>query len=172
VRIIGPPSAELHAVILRFDHQSPLALNEVVPALWAAALRYGVDPVGVVAQSAHETDWWRFTGQVKAEFRNTCGLKRNERMRKLFPDSLGGDLPLAHADFSSWTIGAEAHVQHICAYAGQPLPAGTLVVDPRYDHVKGKSFETWKELGGQGSWAPNPEYGALVQALAIKLRGR
>lgn len=137
------------------------------PALWWAAVRYGVDPVGVVAQSWKETGGGHFTGRVKPLFYNTCGLKI--RHLDLFPGVTDGDNPLAHQMFPNWTIGALAHVQHLRAYAGWAVPEDELF-DPRYVYVIGRDpVDTFEELSGK--WAPSPTYGQEIVRLAQQLAG-
>jgi hypothetical protein len=144
---------------------APLFNDQMLPALWAAGLRYGIDPVGVVAQSYHETGAGKFPGRVKPEFYNTCGLKN--RHLGLFPGIDDGDNPLAHARFASWDAGARAHVQHLRAYAGWPVTPESEIVDPRYWLVVGKRLEEFEELSG--NWAPAATYGQSIEALISKL---
>ena len=146
-----------------------LYVNDMAPALWRAALAYGIDPVVMLAQAAHETGWGAFPGKVPPSFCNTCGLKINETVRKQFPDCAGGDLPLAHAQFASWDAGAHAHAQHLLAYCQVALPLGTILLDPRWVHVYGKrpAISTVEELGGL--WAPSVTYGQALVTLAGRL---
>src|SRR5690606_35056032 len=167
MRIIGPPSASLEKVKANLQSKfSPHArfINEMLPALWNAAVRYKIDPVVVVAQSYKETAGGHYTGQVKPQFYNTAGIK--VRHLDIFPE-VSGDKPLAHAMFASWEVGAEAHVQHLRAYAGWPVEWG-LIVDPRYWLVTGHKLENWSELGGK--WAPSPTYGTEIEAIITQLR--
>lgn len=169
MQIIGPPTATWETVrtmLLRQPSIAPLFVNEIAPALWDAGLENVVDPLGMVAQSAKETDWGRFPGKVKAGFYNTAGIK--VRNQGLYPES-AGDLPLAHAQFASWWIGARAHAQHLRAYAGCAVPERD-VVDPRYWLVFGKHrLGSFMDLGGPGRWAPSPSYGTELVQIARKL---
>jgi hypothetical protein len=166
VRLIGPPSAPRALVYLNTSKQNvhQRFVVEMFPELWSAGEFYGIDPVGVVAQAIKETGGGRFTGAVKAEAFNTCGLKN--RYLGLYPGIDDGDNPLAHARFANWTCGAHAHVQHLCAYAGQPV--ATLIVDPRFSLVGGKPVETFEELSGR--WAPSLTYGQELVAIARRLQ--
>ena len=171
MRILGPPSATWETVRANLAdlNPNPLFLSDIAPAVWEAALEYAVDPVGAVAQSAHETGYGRFGRAMQPWHRNTCGLKVRDP-RVLEPYGVVGDAhPLAHAQFPSWRIGAVAHVQHLRAYAGCPVPARD-VVSPRYEWVIGRyALEHWEEFGG-GRWAPASTYGAQVVAIANRLR--
>lgn len=166
--IIASPSASKFTVLSNLPlRANPTFANEMVPALWAAALAYGIDPVGMVAQSGKETGWGHFEGRVRPWFRNTAGIK--VRHVALVMGLLGtedGDHPLVHQQFPSWTVGAEAHAQHLRAYAGQPVDG--LIVDPRYTLVSAPFVTTWGELGGR--WAPSSSYGTEIEAIMTTLR--
>ena len=163
-RIIAQPSATLRQLQLSAEAigANRLFVNEMTPALYQAAIRYGIDPTVMVAQSFHETGGGRFGRAVTPAHRNTCGLKvRN-------PGSLPDDHPDAHARFNSWTEGATAHAQHLYAYAGKALPAGEQNVDPRWDWVYGRhQVTTMTQLGGK--WAPSADYGNRVRDVALRL---
>jgi Mannosyl-glycoprotein endo-beta-N-acetylglucosaminidase len=171
MRIIGPPSATVEtvtAVIAARIGVAPRFITSIVPPLWAAALRYGIDPVGAVAQSAKETGWGNFGGNVKPEFYNTGGIKI--RHTALFPGITDGDRPLAHQMFPNWEAGAEAHVQHLRAYTGWPV-TDRLIVDPRYTYVSTTlRLENFENLGGK--WAPSLSYGIELVTIASTLQGK
>lgn len=167
MRILGPASAlratvEQNAAAQKGVHER--FVDVMLPALWSAAGRYGIDPVGLVAQAYKETGGGNFTGKVKAEFCNPCGLKNRS---SLFPGVDDGDQPLAHARFANWSVGAHAHAQHLAAYAG--LSIDDLIVDPRYELVVGRfQLEAFEELSGR--WAPSATYGAEVVVIARRLQ--
>lgn len=145
---------------------TPLFLDSIAPAVWNAALKYGVNPVGAVAQTFKETGGGRFGGNVKPEFCNPAGLKL--RYPGMFPGVTDGDNPLAHTMFPSWDVGAEAYIQHLRAYCG-PL-SGHLIIDPRWVFVVGRyQVETFEELSGK--WAPSPTYGQEIVEIANRLLG-
>lgn len=168
MRIIGPPSAsreQINAIVPTMN-VDPRFTNDILPALWKAAVDLHVDPVGVVAQSYKETGGGRFGGRVRAEHYNTAGIK--VRHLGYGGTTTLGDEQLAHAAFASWDVGALAHVQHLRAYAGWPVDG--LIVDPRYWLVAGRQWcETFEELGGK--WAPSPTYGTELVAIARRLQG-
>ena len=171
MRIIGPPSAERHVVKAGLTGDPtvhPRFYQEMFDHLWDAAVGYNIDPVGVVAQSYKETGRGHFGGAVQPGFRNTCGLKvRYVGMVKAILGTADDDHPLLHQQFPSWRAGAEAHVQHLRAYASWPVD--DLVVDPRYEWVAGGYYrlENFEELSGR--WAPSPTYGQELVAIARKL---
>lgn len=194
MRILGPSSASYSTVVRNLNAfinaasinaPDPLSLglitstdifrNAMVPALWNAAVRYGLDPVGMIAQSHKETGGGTFLGKVKPNFYNTCGLKiRHQGILGTPDDPTIGEQPLAHAMFPNWQVGAEAHAQHLRAYAGYPLDEedvpSRLVVDPRYTLVVGKyRCESFEDLSGR--WAiPGKTYGEEIVATARKLQ--
>lgn len=170
MRIIGPPSAA-RAVVLERVKVAPNVharfVSEMFPALWDAALTYCIDPVGMVAQAAKETGWGQYGGNVRPEFYNTAGIKI--RHQNLFPNVTTGDNPLAHAMFPNWAVGADAHAQHLRAYAGWPVE-GRLITDPRYVFVNPSlRLENFEDLGGR--WAPSASYGVELVAIARTLQG-
>lgn len=171
MRILGPPPMGVSLLTL----QSRLAalggnslfVNDMAPALWAAAVKYAIDPVGMTAQAFKESGGGAFKGKVRPEFCNPAGLKL--RYPNVVPGVTDGDNPLAHQMFPSWAVGAEAHAQHLRAYTGALLD-GHLVVDPRLVFVVGRyRIENFEELGGK--WAPSPTYGQEIVAIAAKLIG-
>lgn len=151
---------------------APLFTAVILPALWRAATDYGLDPTAVAAQSAHETGMGRFGGRITPAWHNTAGVKVQDLDAALavLPPGTTTDHPLCHAMFASWDQGAEAHVQHLRAYA--QVPFSRPVVDPRYDLVArtsaGRSpVEHLADLGGR--WAPSPSYGQALEDLAARL---
>ena len=171
MRILGPPPlgvtlGTLQAGLTALGGNA-LFVNDMAPPLWAAAVKYAIDPVGMVAQAFKETAGGAFKGKVRAEFCNPAGLKL--RHPGLFLGVTDGDNPLAHSMFANWAVGAEAHAQHLRAYTGCLLD-GHLVVDPRLVFVVGRyRVETFEELGGK--WAPSPTYGNEIVAIANRLQG-
>lgn len=165
--IVGRPSADRRTVKNNLNElgANRLFLVDMLDALWEAALYYHLDPVGMVAQSFKETGAGKFGGRIDHRWFNTCGLK--VRDQRIHPE-LDGDKPLAHAMFPNWQVGAEAHAQHLRAYAGWPVD-GHMIVDPRYVWVIGKHQVTkYEDLGGK--WAPNKTYGKEIVTIANKLK--
>lgn len=169
MRIIGPPSATYEKVVGNVRFRSGVHarfLGEMFNPLWYAATRYGIDPVGVIAQAGKESGWGNFGGNVRPEFYNPCGLK--VRHQALFTVTTG-DQPLAHQMFANWENGADAMVQHLRAYTGWPVATGTIITDPRYVYVLGKHVcENFADLSGK--WAPSPTYGTELEAIARSLQ--
>lgn len=162
--ILGPPTAQIGFVLSRLPKGTHTRFREdMLPALWVAAEDNGIDPVGMIAQSGKETGWGHFGGNVRPEFHNTCGLKLHINQQALFPGTTDGDRPLAHAMFANWRVGAVAQAQHLLAYAGKQVAAGPLIVDPRFELIRGFALTQWSELGGR--WAPSSTYGSEIEAI-------
>ncbi|MDQ1001197.1 N-acetylmuramoyl-L-alanine amidase [Neobacillus niacini] len=113
---------------------------------------YGIRGDVAFAQAMHETDYLRFTGVVKPEQNNFCGLGATG------PDNPG-------ASFETPREGVLAHLQHLYAYAStKPLPDGYPLVDPRFSLVARGSAPTW--VGLNGKWAvPGTTYGQSILGL-------
>ncbi|MCM3585751.1 N-acetylmuramoyl-L-alanine amidase [Mesobacillus maritimus] len=113
---------------------------------------YGIRGDVAFAQAMHETDYLRFTGVVKPEQNNFCGLGATG------PDNPG-------ASFETPRDGILAHLQHLYAYAStKPLPDGYPLLDPRFDLVTRGSATTW--VGLNGKWAvPGTNYGQSILGL-------
>lgn len=172
MRIIGPPSATYDKVKTNLGKETQIHsrfINDMLPELWNAGLHYTIDPVGVVAQAFKESGGGNFTGKVRPEFFNPCGLKvRYQNLsfsEYINTQPLLGDQPLAHAMFPNWQVGALAHVQHLRAYAGWPID--DVVVDPRYIFVIGKWCENFEDLSGK--WAPALDYGQKLVEVAKRI---
>lgn len=175
MRIIGPPSASLNRVTTALSAMgtsvNPTFITQMVPQLWEAGVSYGIDPVGLIAQSAKETGYGNFRGAVHPEFCNPCGLKvASLAVVKTLIPTTNDDHPLMHAQFPSWRVGALAHAQHVRAYAGWPLQPEEFIVSPRYFLVVTKyALQNWSEFGN-GKWAPSPTYGTEVEQIMGKLQ--
>jgi len=166
--IISPPSAARDVVLANLGDVTDLFRDVMFPELWAAAEEYGIDPVGMVAQSIKETGGGAFAGRVKWWFYNTAGIKvRNVADVMHLVPTEDGDHPLVHQQFPNWRCGAVAHAQHLPAYCNDPFFG--LIVDPRYQFVIGRhQVQAWADLGGK--WAPSPTYGMEIEAIMSRLR--
>lgn len=118
--------------------------------------RYGIRGDIAYAQALHETNYFRFTGDVSADQNNYAGL-----------GATGGGT--SGASFPTPSEGVLAHIQHLYAYnTTDPLPLGEMLVDPRFSLVKRGSATTWQALNGK--WAvPGDNYGELILSLYSKM---
>lgn len=110
---------------------------------------YGIRGDVAFAQAIHETNYFRFTGDVKPDQNNFAGI-----------GAVGG----GHrgASFATPEEGVLAHLQHLYAYAAAAsLPNQFPLVDPRFHLVKRGSALTWTSLNGK--WAvPGTTYGESI----------
>jgi hypothetical protein len=114
----------------------------------------GVNHDIAFAQMILETGWLSFTGLVRPEMNNFCGIGAT------------GGTKIGHI-FDSERDGVRAHVQHLKAYASADLPVNPII-DPRYNLVspKGKS----PTIGGlAGTWAADMAYANKIRALLEKM---
>ena len=170
MKIINKPTAtykQCEEWIKSKKSANKLAL-ENLPIMWNCAIKNGIDPVILIAQSMKETGWYNFGGVVPASFHNPCGLKITKG---------GGDREVgAHMKFESWEDGIMAQSDHLALYAGGPyvpkyspecashlnadhMDNGTTK-DPRhFTYLFGKC-PTVESLGC--NWAPSASYGTDI----------
>jgi hypothetical protein len=110
---------------------------------------YGIRGDVAFAQAMLETDYFRFTGDVRSDQNNFAGI-----------GATGG--AVRGASFSTPEEGVLAHLQHLYAYATRaPLPNRYPLVDPRFHLVNRGSATTWTALNGK--WAvPGTTYGQTI----------
>lgn len=169
--ILAAPSAPLAAVLANLPAETHGRGFEIVSALYAAGVETGVDPVGLIAQSGHETGWWNYPGLVRPEFYNTAGIK--VRWPNVVREILGvepgaSDHPLEHQQFQNLRMGVLAHAWHVRRYAGESRPPSPNP-DPRWDLVAVSTpAVAWRDLSGR--WAvPGVGYGERIEELMGQL---
>ncbi|QQY79978.1 S-layer family protein [Keratinibaculum paraultunense] len=125
---------------------------DIAPYYWEYGRLTGINPEILYAQAAKETNFGRYTGQVKPEMNNWAGIK--------IADSIG-DNTYDHEIFSTPEDGVRAHFNHIGLYCGID-PIG----DPHSRWYKTKTA-SWagniqyvEDLGER--WAPHPDYGISI----------
>ena len=100
-----------------------------------------------LAQAIIETGFFSFTGDVKPEQNNYCGL-----------GTTGGGVEGEY--FDEPEIGVRAHIQHLLAYTTKKHPS-TDIVDPRYELAHAIRMERGivdKWSGLNGTWAMGSQY--------------
>ncbi|MGR3763421.1 N-acetylmuramoyl-L-alanine amidase [Rossellomorea sp. NS-SX7] len=156
-----PPSPpEKDITILGDSLLKPHQLNEFVKSINPAApllgeyyikygQEYGIRGDIAFGQAIHETDYFRFTGQVKPKQNNYAGLGTTG------PGVDG-------ASFKTPEEGVLAHIQHLYAYASkEKLPPSYPLADTRFSLVNRGSAEYWTQLNGK--WAvPGTNYGQSI----------
>ena len=170
MKIINKPTATYKQCELWIKSKktaNKLALDNL-PIMWDCAIKNGIDPVILIAQSMKETGWYNFGGVVPVSFHNPCGLKITKG---------GGDYEIgAHMRFKSWEDGIMAQSDHLALYAGGPTvpkyspecgthqnencKANGTTKDPRhFTYLFGKC-PTVESLGC--NWAPSASYGTDI----------
>lgn len=129
------------------DPQLNCSVDELVGLYWTEAGREGVREDIALAQAIVETGFFSFTGDVKPEQNNYCGL-----------GTTGGGVEGEY--FDEPEIGVRAHIQHLLAYTTKKHPS-TDIVDPRYELAHAIRMErgivdTWSGLNG--TWAMGSHY--------------
>lgn len=132
---------------------------------------YGIRGDIAFCQAAKETGYWQFTGSVTPEQNNYCGLwatgtplTGQESLNGADPEQVTFTAGLHGATFVTPAAGVEAHIQHLYAYATKkPLPAGKVLIDPRFALVNKGIAPTWLQLNAR--WAvPGTTYGQSILA--------
>jgi N-acetylmuramoyl-L-alanine amidase len=154
------PSEPKGYSILGVTHLSPEHMNQYAKQVNPNAANlgsfysaigeyYGIRGDIAFAQAMHETNFLRFTGDVKPGQNNFAGI-----------GATGNGA--AGASFSTQEEGVLAHIQHLYAYAStQPLPPKYPLADPRFSLVKRGSAKLWQELNGK--WAvPGTNYAQSI----------
>jgi N-acetylmuramoyl-L-alanine amidase len=154
------PPPEKDVTILGESLLKPHQLNEFVRTVNPSApllgdyyikygMVYGIRGDIAYGQAIHETNYFRFTGQVKPGQNNFAGLGTTG------PGVDG-------ASFTTPEEGVLAHIQHLYAYASnEKLPDSYPLVDPRYSLVSRGSARYWAGLNGK--WAvPGTTYGQSI----------
>ncbi|MCA1056487.1 N-acetylmuramoyl-L-alanine amidase [Rossellomorea aquimaris] len=110
---------------------------------------YGIRGDIAFCQAIHETDFFRFTGQVRPSQNNFAGIGTTG------PGVDG-------ASFKTPEDGVLAHIQHLYAYASkEKAPSSYSVIDPRFSLVSRGSAKNWTDLNGK--WAvPGTTYGQSI----------
>lgn len=130
---------------------------------------YGVRGDIAFCQAAKETRYFLYGGEVELWQNNYCGLYAIGSPLSGTESANGADpgqvwfMPGVHgAVFTTPKAGVEAHIQHLYAYATKKdLPAGKVLVDPRYTLVSRGIAPTW--LGLNARWAvPGTIYGQSI----------
>jgi hypothetical protein len=117
---------------------------------------YGIRGDVAFAQAMLETDYFRFTGDVRNGQNNFAGI-----------GAVGGGV--RGASYKTPQDGVLAQFQHLYAYAtNAPLPNRYSLVDPRFHLVNRGSATTWTALNGK--WAvPGTTYGQSILNLYQKM---
>lgn len=133
------------------DNNTEFDISIVDEYLTTASL-YGIRGDLAFCQCILETNWLKFTGDVKKEQNNFAGL-----------GATGGGV--SGTSFASVAEGVEAHIQHLYAYAAtSDIPEGRTLVDPRFGYVSRGIAPNMEDLDGR--WAvPGVGYGERIVSI-------
>ena len=130
---------------------------EIAEQFIAVGETYNVRGDVAFCQSIHETNWFRFGGDVKAEQNNFAGI-----------GATGG---VPGNSFASIKEGVTAQIQHLYGYASKgKLPLGEKLLDPRFEILEDSDLRgtapNWTDLGGKWAWPgyAKSKYGSLEEA--------
>lgn len=151
--LTGPSEATLEqAKQWAKDRGAEQRYIDVADLYWKYGEITGIRADVLYAQAAKETNFGKYTGQVKPEQNNWAGIKKYGAV---------GDAPEDHEDFETPEDGVRGHFNHMCAYVGFE-PVGEP--HERYKAVKSISWagtiETIEQLGGK--WCPTVTYGVSI----------
>lgn len=152
IGIFGEAEAtkEQAAALIYLHNTNPqlnCSVDELVDLYWTEAGREGVREDIALAQAIIETGFFSFTGDVKPEQNNYCGL-----------GTTGGGVRGEY--FDEPETGVRAHIQHLLAYTTKKHPS-TKIVDPRYELAHSIRMERGivdKWSGLNGTWAMGSQY--------------
>lgn len=157
--ILGKPMATKQQCLNYLLSKNPLpqliiSPQELVNIFYEEGLRENIRPDIALAQSLHETGFFRYGGDVIAIQNNYAGLGTTGKGIK-------------GAQFSQPRLGIRAQIQHLKGYTTSIAPTMNIV-DPRYALLrKTPSFgkiKTWQGLNGK--WAvPGITYGQTILAI-------
>ena len=156
--IISKPRMNEEQLTSFFMSMKPDADEEKVKRLSSIYIEEGrtesVNSDIAFAQMCLETGYLAFTGLVKSDMNNFCGLGAI--------DSVNNGVV-----FETEELGIRAHIQHLKAYASKK-PLILECVDPRYKFVlpKGKAPRL-KHLTGK--WATDPEYSNKLESILLRM---
>ncbi|SIQ33665.1 MULTISPECIES: N-acetylmuramoyl-L-alanine amidase [unclassified Paenibacillus] len=154
--ILGSQSVSADTMIRYVAGVNSSFNGEIARQFLAVGARYGVRGDIALCQSIHETNWFRFGGDVQPSQNNFAGI-----------GATGGGNP--GASFATVAEGVTAQIQHLFAYASTAaVPAGETIVDPRFPLVARGSAPAWEDLAGR--WAvpgyDRTKYASLADAMA------
>ena len=151
--LLAPPRGTAEDAVATAEARDAGRLDEVrayVAEVYRLAPLVGLDPAIVVAQSAHETAFWR--SPAWRDHLNPAGI-----------GITGPDAP--SPTWANGTDAARAQIVHLYLYAVGEIPPNHLLapfipLDPRYDAAvaagRAAVASTLVELAG--TWATDPDY--------------
>lgn len=152
--IMGVTKASVDQMTAFVQKVNPTFNRKIAEAFVEIGQRYGVRADVAFCQSIHETNWFRFGGDVKPEQNNFAGI--------------GATGNVSGVSFDTIHDGVTAQIQHLFAYATEdPLPEGETLMDPRFEYVQRGTATNWEDLAGRWAWPGynTDKYANLEEAL-------
>lgn len=152
---------------------------ELVDMYYDIAPLYSIRADVALSQAVLETGYFGFGGDAQPWQNNFAGIgvtgvpsdgpdDPKNPLNGADPNRVCFRKGIHGAIFSDRATGVEAQIQHLYAYATtQELPAGAVLVDPRFRYVRRGAAPTVEELSGR--WATDPGYGAKILAILSNL---
>lgn len=173
--ILGQPQATRNQAMSWLKAKAPNWIP-LVDLYYDIAPAYGVRADVALAQACKETGYFRFGGLVQPWQNNFAGIGAtgtpsdgNTPLREADSNLVRFEKGIHGAIFVDEATGVEAHIQHLYAYAtNEPLPEGTLLVDPRFILVQKGTAPYVEYLGAAENpagvgWAyPGHDYGRSI----------
>lgn len=155
VLLAGPsPRIPYPSMLAALWRANSRALTTVVRLYADLAPIAGIDPVVAFAQAMKETAWLTFPRIAQPAFHNYAGIGCSEITRQC-------------ATWATEEEGVRGHLGHLLCYFGEHQPP-FCDLDPRHDLVGHKHLANdVRQLGGR--WAPAPDYGDRIVALAATI---
>ncbi|MBF2066916.1 MAG: N-acetylmuramoyl-L-alanine amidase [Calothrix sp. C42_A2020_038] len=144
---------QLHIFLRNNNEPGSIQFPDIPKLYIEEAAIEGVNHDIAFSQMCLETNYLRFTKNIKPEQNNFAGL-----------GTVGGGSETA--TFESARIGVRAHIQHLKAYASSD-PLSQEVVDPRFRFVTRGVAPIVEQLSGR--WSPDRNYGANILAIVRQL---
>lgn len=171
--IMGASQVSAGQLKALLQQKNPAAPPELADLYIEIGAEYGIRGDIAFCQAAKETKWWQFGGLVQDYQNNYCGLGAtgtaatgNEELAGADPARVSYRPGVHGAVFATVAVGVEAHIQHLYAYAVKgALPAGKVLLDPRFNRPSRGCAPRWIDLGGK--WAVpgyDPSYASFDEA--------
>lgn len=151
--IIGRNIASLEQMIKFVKKVNPSFNENIAVGFIVMSRKYGIRGDIAFCQSIHETNWFRYGGDVKPEQNNFAGI--------------GVTGNVSGNSFETVEEGITAQIQHLYAYATEKsLPEGEKLVDPRFHLVERGSAPFWEDLAGKWAYPgySTTKYSSLQEA--------
>lgn len=155
--IMGKGSLSIKDLARFLEQNNPkiasVRASEIAKLYVEEAHHEGVNPDVAFSQMCLETGFMKFSGDVKPDQYNFCGLG-------VIKKGIRG------LSFSTMRMGIRAHIQHLKAYAST-RKINNAVVDRRFDLVRRGCVKNIYDLNGK--WASDKHYSSKIVSLLKRM---